>query len=128
LPLALLETPKSRGVDAVEIRELFVECFPAFAAQFLFGLIETMPKFAMEGVLPYEDQVYFNAIYFPAQSILMIVGFVYKPQLVRIANVWADRSKRARFDLIVVAMLAVSVVVTLVMLLVFGAVACGSTG
>lgn len=122
LPLALLETPKSRGVDAVEIRELFVECFPAFAAQFLFALIETMPKFAMEGVLPYRDQVYFNAIYFPAQSILMIVGFVYKPQLVRIANVWADRSKRARFDIIVVAMLAVSVVVTLVMLLVFGAV------
>lgn len=122
LPLALLETPKSRGVDRVEILELFVECFPAFAAQFLFALIETMPKFAMEGVLPYEDQVYFNAIYFPAQSILMIVGFVYKPQLVRIANVWADRSKRARFDLTVLAMLAVSVVVTIVMLFVFGLV------
>lgn len=122
LPLALLETPKSRGVDKVEIVELFVECFPAFAAQFLFALIETMPKFAMEGVLPYENQVYFNAIYFPAQSILMIVGFVYKPQLVRIATVWADRSKRARFDIIVLAMLAVSVVVTLVMLFVFGAI------
>ena len=122
LPLALLETPKSRGVDRVEIIELFVECFPAFAAQFLFALIETMPKFAMEGVLPYEDQVYFNAIYFPAQSILMIVGFVYKPQLVRIANVWADRSARARFDLIVIAMLLVCVGVTVVMLFVFGAV------
>ncbi len=122
LPLALLETPKSRGADRVEITELFVECFPSFAAQFLFALIETMPKFAMEGVLPYEDQVYFNAIYFPAQSILMIVGFVYKPQLVRIATVWADRAKRARFDLIVVAMLVVSVVVTLAMMLFFGAV------
>ncbi|MDO4538011.1 MAG: lipopolysaccharide biosynthesis protein [Coriobacteriales bacterium] len=122
LPLALLETPKSRGVDIVEIKELFVECFPSFAAQFLFALIETMPKFAMEGVLPYEDQVYFNAIYFPAQTILMIVGFVYKPQLVRIANVWADPSKRARFDLIVVAMLAVSVGVTAGMFVVFGAV------
>lgn len=122
VPLALLETPKSRSIDRIEITELFVECFPAFAAQFLFALIETMPKFAMEGVLAYESQVYFNAIYFPAQSILMIVGFVYKPQLVRIANVWADRSSRARFDLIVFAMLGVSVVVTLVMLFVFGAV------
>ena len=122
LPLALMETPKSRGIDLFEVQELFVECFPAFAAQFLFGLIETMPKFAMEGVLPYEDQVYFNAIYFPAQSILMIVGFVYKPQLVRIANVWADRTRRGRFDLIVIAMLAVSLVVTLGMLLVFGMV------
>lgn len=122
VPLALLETPKSRGIDRIEIEELFVECFPAFAAQFLFALIETMPKFAMEGVLPYEDQVYFNAIYFPAQSILMIVGFVYKPQLVRIANMWADRSRRTRFDLVVLAMMGVSVVVTLVMLFVFGAV------
>ena len=128
LPLALLETPKSRSVDAEEIRELFVECFPAFAAQFLFALIETMPKFAMEGVLPYESQVFFNAIYFPAQSILMIVGFVYKPQLVRIANLWADRSRRARFDVVVLAMLAVSVGVTVVMLFVFGMVGVWLTG
>ena len=120
LPLAFLETPKSRSVDRVEIIELFVECFPSFAALFLFALIETVPKFAMEGVLPYESQVYFNAIYFPAQSILMIVGFVYKPQLVRIASVWADKSKRARFDLIVLAMLGVSVAVTVVMLFAFG--------
>lgn len=122
VPLALLETPKSRSVDRVELVELFVECFPSFAAQFLFALIETMPKFAMEGVLPYESQVYFNAIYFPAQSILMVVGFVYKPQLVRIANVWADPSRRARFDIIVWAMLGVSAAVTAVMLFVFGAV------
>ncbi len=122
IPLAFLETPKSRGVDHIEIVELFVECFPTFAAQFLFALIETMPKFAMEGVLPYESQVYFNAIYFPAQSILMIVGFVYKPQLVRIANVWADRSSRARFSLIVISMLGISALVTVVMLVVFGAV------
>lgn len=122
VPLAFLETPKSRGIDKVEIIELFVECFPSFAAQFLFALIETVPKFAMEGVLPYESQVYFNALYFPAQSILMIVGFVYKPQLVRIASVWADPSTRVRFDLIVFAMLGVSAAVTVVMLFVFGAV------
>ena len=122
LPLAQLETPKSRSWERAEIQELFVECFPAFAAQFLFALIETMPKFAMEGVLPYESQVYFNAIYFPAQMILMIVGFVYKPQLVRIAGVWNDRMRRARFDVIVFAMLGVCVLVTAVMLFAFGAV------
>ncbi len=122
IPLALLETPRSRSVDPMEVRELFVECFPAFAAQFLFGLIEATPKFAMEGVLSYDSQVFFNAIYFPAQMILMIVGFVYKPQLVRIANVWNDRTRRARFDLIVIAMVVVSVAVTILMLFVFGAV------
>ena len=122
MPLAFLETPKSRSADRLEIVELFVECFPSFAALFLFALIETVPKFAMEGVLPYDSQVYFNAIYFPAQAILMMVGFVYKPQLVRIASVWADKSQRARFDVTVFAMLAVCAVVTVVMLFVFGAV------
>lgn len=117
LPLALLETPVSRPWQALEIKELFRECFPAFAAMFLFSLIDTMPKFAMEGVLPYEDQVYYSAIYFPAQKSIMAVGFIYKPQLVRLANFWQDPTKRARFDLIVLAMLGACVVITAGMLL-----------
>ena len=116
LPLVLLETPVSRPWQWLEVRELFRECFPAFAAMFLFNLIETVPKFAMEGVLPYEDQVFFSAIYFPAQKALMVVGFVYKPQLVRLANIWQDSTKRARFDLVVVAVLAFCGLVTLVFL------------
>ena len=106
LPLALLETPVSRKPERLEVLEIFRECFPSFAAMFLFNLIETMPKFAMEGVLPYEDQVYFSALYFPAQEVLMVVGFIYKPQLVRLASIWQDTNKRHRFDLIVLAMLA----------------------
>lgn len=113
LPLTLLETPRSRTWSVLEVRELFVECFPTFLALFLFALIESIPKYAMEGVLPYESQVFFSAIYFPAQAMLMIVGFVYRPQLVRLATIWADTSKRARFDLVVVAMLGVCVVVTM---------------
>ena len=116
LPLALLETPVSRKAERLEVMELFRECFPAFAAMFLFNLIESMPKFAMEGALPYEDQVYFSAIYFPAQKALMAVGFIYKPQLVRLATIWQDPTKRRRFDLIVLAMLGACVVVTLGML------------
>ena len=116
LPLVLLETPVSRPWQWLEVRELFRECFPAFAAMFLFNLIETMPKFAMEGVLPYEDQVFFSAIYFPAQKALMVVGFIYKPQLVRLANIWQDQTKRARFDLIVIAVLAFCGIVTLAFL------------
>ena len=116
LPLALLETPVSRPWEWLEVREIFRECLPAFAAMFLFNLIETMPKFAMEGTLPYEDQVYFSAIYFPAQMALMAVGFIYKPQLVRLAGIWQDPDRRRRFDLIVIAMLGACVVVTLGML------------
>lgn len=120
IPLALFETPKSRKWEMGEIAEIFRECFPAFLAQFLFTLVESMPKFVMEGSLPYDNQLYFNAIYFPAQAILMIIGLVYKPQLVRLANIWSDPGRRKRFDLIIIAVLAVTAVFTVVDLLVMG--------
>lgn len=112
IPLALFETPKSRKWELQEVREIFRECFPAFLAQFTFTLVESIPKFVMEGALPYKAQLYFNAIYFPAQSILMVIGLVYKPQLVRLANIWSDPSRRKRFDLIIVAVLALCALLT----------------
>ena len=112
IPLALLETEKSRRWRAEEVGDLFRQCFPLFAALFLFNLIETMPKLVMEGALPYENQLYFNALYFPSQSIQIIIGFIYKPQLVRLANIWSSPKKRKRFDLIIVAVMAVILGVT----------------
>lgn len=112
VPLAYFETPRSRAWELVELREIFVECLPAFAAQFLFSLIETVPKFAMEGMLAYESQLYFNAIYFPAQGIAMSVGLVYRPQLVRLATIWDDPRHRRRFDLVVLAVAGIAVLVT----------------
>ena len=104
-PLALLETEKSRRVSLREVH-LFVQCAPLFGALFLFNLIESMPKFVMEGTLAYKYQLYFNALFFPAQAILLSIGFIYKPQLLRLSSIWANPRKRHRFDLIIVAVMA----------------------
>ncbi len=112
LPLALLETEKSRRWRFEEVADLFRQCFPLFAALFLFNLIETMPKLVMEGALAYENQLYFNALYFPSQGIQIIIGFIYKPQLVRLTSIWMNPRKRRRFDLIILAVMAVIVGVT----------------
>lgn len=120
LPLALLETPKSRRPTRACIVALFKQCFPLFLALFLYALIDNMPKFVMEGVLSYDNQLYFNALYFPAQGILLTVGLIYKPQLVRMTMLWADPSKRKRFDLMILAMLGFIVVLTLFMIVVMG--------
>lgn len=111
-PLALLETEKSRRVSLREVGHLFVQCAPLFGALFLFNLIESMPKFVMEGTLAYKYQLYFNALFFPAQAILLSIGFVYKPQLLRLSSIWANPHKRRRFDLIIVAVMALIVVIT----------------
>lgn len=104
VPLALLETEASRPWNMNEVTGLFRHCFPLFSALFLFNLIESLPKFAMEGMLSYDNQLYFNALFFPAQGILLAAGFMYKPQLLRLANIWSNPRRRKRFDLIVLAM------------------------
>ena len=67
-PLTLLETPKERSWSAASIGQLFKNCAPLFVALFLYAVIDNMPKFVMEGTLSYDNQLYFNALYFPAQA------------------------------------------------------------
>lgn len=71
--LALLETEKSRRVSLREVGHLFVQCAPLFGALFLFNLIESMPKFVMEGTLAYKYQLYFNALFFLRAILLSMV-------------------------------------------------------
>lgn len=113
-PLTLLETPKSKLWSPGSVWALFKNCFPLFLALFLYAVIDNMPKFVMEGMLSYDNQLYFNALYFPAQGILLMVQLVYKPLLVRMANVWKDPAKRKKFDLILLGIFALIIVITLV--------------
>lgn len=119
-PLALLETPKSRRQSTQSIITLFKQCFPVFIALFMYALIDNMPKFVMETALSYDNQLYFNALYFPAQAILLTVGFVYKPLLVRMAQMWADAEKRNRFHLVILAIVAMVIALTLVVIFLMG--------
>ncbi len=111
-PLTLLETPKSRGFSMKSLMGLFKMCAPLFVAIFLFNVIENMPKLVMEGLLPYDNQLYYNALYFPAQMILIVAQLVYKPLLLRMAGVWQDASKRLKFDLILYGIVGVIIVIT----------------
>lgn len=97
-PLAKFETPKSRAWEPIELSELFYECFPAFLGQFLFALIDTSPKFIMETILDYQQQLYFNALYFPAMAIVLVAALVYKPQLMKLSMLWTQSDNTKRFD------------------------------
>ena len=122
LPIAWFETDRSQPASVRGVRELFVQCFPLFLALFLYNLIDSVPKFAMEGTLSYDNQLYYNAMYFPAHAILMAAGFIYKPQLVRLARIWDDPEKHRRFDLLVLAMMGVIALITGATALVMGTV------
>ena len=113
-PLTLLESPRSMSLSVRSVKYLLQECAPVFLALFLYALIDNLPKFMMEGSLSYDNQLFFNALYFPAQMILMIIGLVYKPLLVRMANLWADESRRRKFDYVIIAIGVLIVIVTLI--------------
>lgn len=111
-PLTLMEAPPSSPFSMPSFLDLFKVCAPLFLAIFLFNVIENMPKFVMEGMLPYDNQLYYNAIYFPAQMILIFSQLVYKPLLLRMAGVWQDASKRRKFDMLLVGIIAVIAAIT----------------
>lgn len=113
LPLAYMETPKSRHWEAKSVMGLFRMCFPLFVALFLYCLVDNMPKFMMEGVLSYDNQLYFNVLYFPAQGILLTAQLVYKPLLLRIAAAWENPDDKRSFRIIMIAVFCVIVVVTI---------------
>lgn len=113
-PMALMESPKSSGFSMPSFLQLFKATAPLFIAIFLFNVIENMPKFAMEGSLTYDNQLYYNALYFPAQVILIGAQLVYKPLLLRMTGVWQDASKRKKFDLLIWGLMAVILAITAV--------------
>lgn len=122
LPLALLESPQSRKFNKEAIQDLFKQCFPLFIALFLFNLIDSMPKFVMEGMLTYDNQLYFNILYFPAQAILLGMQLVYKPQILRMSRLWTDPHRHKKFDLMILVVIAGAIVLTLIGMLLMGTI------
>ncbi len=116
IPMALLETPKSRQADFSNIVRIFQQCFPLFIGLFLYNLINNIPKFAIDAFLDYTSQLYFNAIYFPAAGILMAGGLVYKPLILRMTAAWNDADDKKTFDKFIIAIFGIIVAITVVMI------------
>ncbi len=53
----------------------------------------------MSGTSSNDNQLYFNAPLLPAHMILMASILIYRPQLVRLANIWEDPDFKHRFGL-----------------------------
>lgn len=120
IPLALMETPKSERWAPKGVMSLFKRCFPVFVALFLYCLIDNMPKFMMDGPLSYENQLYFNVLYFPAQGILLTASLLYKPLLLRIAAAWDNPDDHRTFRVIMLVVFGAIIAITVVNLVFMG--------
>ena len=86
VPMAALETPRPRKLDLANVIEILRVTSPMCAAFVLYNLCDNCPKLCMDGVLSPDNQLFFNAIYFPAHSILMMARMVYGPLIGTLAD------------------------------------------
>lgn len=122
VPLAYFETDRSLPLRISGIRQILQACWPAALAFLLYNLIDSMPKFAMESTLSFDNQLYYNALYFPAHTIVMVAAVLYKPQLVRLAGFLNSGDKNVKFNVLVALNCGVIVAITAVTLLVMHAI------
>ena len=112
IPIKKMERQKEK-ISIKSILEIFIQCFPLFLSLFLLGYINNSPKYALEGIMAYEYQTYFNALYFPSQVIYMFTGFVFKPMLLQMAEYW-NNGQRENLVLLIKKVLSFIVLLTAV--------------
>ena len=97
-------------------REIFLvikECFPLFLSTFLNNYIINAPKYAIDKLLTYDMQTYFNIVYLPTFTINLMSIFVLKPMLKGLGEMWNGKAY-GRFLGIVAKMGAAIAAMTLV--------------
>jgi len=91
------------------IKKVLLECFPLFFSTFLNLYIINAPKYAIDRMLSYEMQTYFNILYLPTFTINLMSIFVLKPMLLSLGIMWNEK-KYKKFGGII-AKMALSIVV-----------------
>lgn len=77
-----------------EIAAVIKDCFPLFFSTFFSNYIVNAPKYAIDKLLTYDMQTYFNIIYLPTFTINLMSTFVLKPLLKGLGELWNGRQYR----------------------------------
>lgn len=113
--LRLIKGYNREGISLkrIEIGSVIMDCFPLFFSTFLNNYIVNAPKYAIDRLLTYEMQTYFNIIYLPTFTINLMSIFVLKPMLRGLGEMWNGK-KYAKFIGIVIRMILAIVLMTVV--------------
>lgn len=101
------------SLEKSEIGKVIVDCFPLFFSTFLNNYIVNAPKYAIDRLLTYDMQTYFNIIYLPTFTINLMSIFVLKPMLRGLGEMWNGK-KYEKFIGIVVKMILAIIFMTVV--------------
>lgn len=105
-----------------EIVKVIRDCFPLFFSLFLNNYMINAPKYAIDKLLTYDMQTYFNIIYLPTFTINLMSIFVLKPMLKSLGDMWNGERYRKFLGIVVKMSLAIVVMTVLV------EIVCGTIG
>lgn len=84
-----------------EITVVLKDCFPLFFSTFLNNYVVNAPKYAIDKLLTYDMQTYFNIIYLPTFTINLMSIFVLKPMLKGLGEMWNGQQYRKFLEIVV---------------------------
>lgn len=97
-----------------EIGLVIKDCFPLFLSTFLNNYIINAPKYAIDRLLTYDMQTYFNIIYMPTFIINLMSIFVLKPLLRSLGELWNDKKRKAFIAVVSRMILAICILTAFV--------------
>lgn len=97
------------------IVQITKNCFPLFLGVFLWAYILSAPRLAVDKCMTNEYQSYYQAIFLPVSVINLFAGFLFRPMLVTLTNLHAERKLKDFFKIIskMIILLAVMTVLCL---------------
>ena len=98
-----------------DLKKLFVDCFPLFAASFLSLYIYNVPKYAIDRYMSAEYQTYYGIIFMPAFVINLFSEFIFKPLLTTLAVYW-NKNEINQFKKTIIKLLSIIVCITVLII------------
>lgn len=98
------------------VRMLLWTCLPLCISSFMSNYIVNSPKYSIDRLMSETHQAHYGMIFMPAFAINLCSGFIFKPMLTMMAELW-NKKNYAAFKKIIVKLSLCVVVLTAVILL-----------
>ena len=98
------------------------ECFPLFLGMFLWTYLLSASRMAVDDVMTSEYQSYYQILFLPVSVINLFAGFLIRPSLVVLTQLYAERNLKVFWKKI---MRMVALIVTFTVICMGGAYLCG---
>ena len=106
----------------ITVVNILKNCFPLFAGVFLWTYILSASRLAVDSYMDNYYQAYYQAIFLPVSVINLFAGFLFRPMLTTLTDMYANRENKQFFK-IIFKMITLLLIITVICLI--GAYICG---